>query len=95
MVEKIMIGLVLAVMVGSIDAPQVYGKEDHEKRWNGMTTAVRARRRIQNATAMGMAGMGIGLMAMRGEHMVSRPSFMPRLQCPASVSFSRPFISIK
>lgn len=31
MVEKIMIGLVLAVMVGSIDAPQVYGKEDHKK----------------------------------------------------------------
>ncbi len=85
-VGKIMMGLVLAAMIGSIDVAPALGKDGKY-----MTRAVTRTEAVAMTAAtmcMSEAGVFIGLMATGNEFMSRRRSSMHRLHRRASVSFS-------
>ena len=93
-VGKIMMGLVLAAMVGSADVVPSFGEDDHDRgeRHDNGRHEQRGRghdRDRMSATAMSTAGGSIALMATgRNEFMSRRRSSMHRRRNRASNLFS-------
>ena len=93
-VGKIMMGLVLAAMIGSIDVVPALGKDDHKRMGRHDNGRYEQRGRGMTATAMCMAGL-MANMATGNEFIIPRRrSSMHRLHRRASVSFSHPSLFV-